>query len=144
MRGNRRILPVTPMETEFAFFSKYAPYYIPFLGALLLIIFTKNYLFRGMVSIDMHQAQIERERELIRVQESFSNRLEEIVKQLENLTKTVAEEIRANTERLHTIELVFSDNIDAVRELSINCEKHRKGIPDTEKFTTSRDQRSHG
>lgn len=126
------------MGEEATFLAKYAPYYIPILSAIILIIFTKNYLFRGMISVDVHQSQVDREREIIKVQETVSNRLEEIVRQLENLTKTVAEEIKENSERVRTLELVFSDNIDAVRELSMNCEKHRKNIPDTGDFRGAR------
>jgi hypothetical protein len=126
------------MGDEATFLAKYAPYYIPILSAVILIIFTKNYLFRGMISVDVHQAQVDREREIIKVQETVSNRLEEIVRQLESLTKTVSEEIQENTDRVRSLELVFSDNIDAVRELSLNCEKHRKGIPDTEVFQQPR------
>ena len=123
------------MGEESNFVVKYAPYYIPIIAAIAIIIFTKKYLFQGTISIDIHQAQIIREQQIIAVQETVSNRLEEIVKQLENLTKKVSEEIRENTERVRTLELVFSDNIDAVRELALNCEKHRKNIPDTEVFT---------
>lgn len=126
------------MGEEATFLTKYAPYYIPILSAIILIIFTKNYLFRGMISVDMYKQQVDREGEIVKVQEGVSNRLEEIVKQLESLTKKVSEEIRENTERVRTLELVFSDNIDAVRELSANCEKHRKNIPDTEVFTQPR------
>jgi hypothetical protein len=126
------------MGEEVTFLAKYAPYYIPILSAVILIIFTKNYLFRGMISVDVHQSQVDREREIIKVQETVANQLCEIVRQLESLTRTVSEEIKENTDRLRTLELVFSDNIDAVRELAINCEKHRKNIPDTEMFTQPR------
>lgn len=126
------------MGEESNFVVKYAPYYIPIIAAIAIIIFTKKYLFQGTISIAIHEAQILREQAIITVQEGVSNRLEEIVRQLESLTKKVSEEIRENTERVRTLELVFSDNIDAVRELSLNCEKHRKNIPDTEVFQQSR------
>jgi len=119
---------------EFKLIVQYAPYLVPFLGAIILIIFTKKYLFAGMVSTEMHAEQITREREIITVQETVANRLEEIVKQLESLTKKVSSEISQNTERLHTLEIVISDNLDAFRELNANFEKHRKMIPDTGKF----------
>ena len=122
------------MGEEVGFLAKYAPYYIPILSAIILIIFTKNYLSRGMISVDVHQSQVDREREIIKVQENVSSSLQEIVRQLESLTKKVSEEIRENTERVHTLELVFSDNIEAIRELALNCEKHRKNIPETEVF----------
>ena len=126
------------MGDEATFLVKYAPYYIPIVSAIVLIIFTKNYLFRGMISTDMHKEQVDREGEIVKVQEQVSNSLQEIVRQLESLTKKVSEEIRENTERVRSLELVFSDNIDAVRELSANCEKHRKNIPDTEVFLAAR------
>ena len=112
------------MGEEVSFLAKYAPYYIPILSAIILIIFTKNYLFRGMISADMHKEQVDREGEIVKVQENVSNRLEEIVRQLESLTKKVSEEIRENSE--------------VVRELSSNCEKHRKNIPDTVEFKQPR------
>jgi hypothetical protein len=77
---------------ESKFITQYAPYLIPFLGVLILIVFTRKYLFLGMVSTEMHTAQVERERDIIKVQETVSKNLEEIVHQLENLTKKVSEE----------------------------------------------------
>jgi hypothetical protein len=70
---------------EMKLVAQYAPYLIPFLGAILLIIFTKKYLFAGMISAEMHREQLEREKELVRVQEEVSIRLTEIVEKLEKL-----------------------------------------------------------
>lgn len=126
------------MGPEASFLAKYAPYYIPILSAIILIIFTKNYLFRGMISADMHEKQLDRERDFVGATKEAAGHLEEISRQLEGLTKKVSEEIKEMADRVRTLELVFSDNIDAIRELSTNCEKHRKNIPDTEVFQQPR------
>lgn len=122
------------MNEEISFFVKYAPSYIPFLAAIILIIFTKKYLFRGMVSEDVHNAQIERERNLIKGTETISTKLQEIVESLKTLTNEVREDIRQNTDRLRSLEMAMSDYLDAFRELNHNFEKHRKGIPETQDF----------
>ena len=37
------------------FIGEFAPYLIPFFGAIFLIVFTKKYLFSGMISAEMHR-----------------------------------------------------------------------------------------
>lgn len=116
---------------ESKFITQYTPYLVNFLGAIVIIIFVKKYLFAGMVSETIHNSQVERERELIKGTELISNKLKEIVKSLEALTQKVSEEIGQNTERLRSLEMAMSDYLDAFRELNDNFEKHRKNIPDT-------------
>jgi hypothetical protein len=126
------------MGEEAAFLAKYAPYYVPILSAIILILFTKNYLFRGMVSNELYKDQLEREKEIVKGAEQISHELQEIVAHLENLTKKVSEEIGSNTERLRSLEMAMSDYLDAFRELNYNFEKHRKGIPDTQEYKSKR------
>lgn len=137
------------MGPEASYITKYAPYYIPILAAIGLIIFTKIYLFRDMVSTKMYKQQLDREKEFIVATEKVASRFEVFIKLLETLTKKFSEEIKevqigikedltGVNERVRTLELVFSDNIDAIRELSTNCEKHRKGIPETTEFRKDR------
>ena len=61
----------------------FAPYLIPFLGAILLIIFTRKYLFSGLISSEMYQNGLERERSLVKVQEEIAMQLSEIADRLE-------------------------------------------------------------
>ena len=122
------------MNEEISFFVRYAPYYVPILAAIILIIFTKNYLFQGMISETIHNAQIGRERELIKGMETNSNKLQEIIGSLKELTQKVHEQIGQNTERLRSLELAMSDYLEAFHELNYNFEKYRKGIPDTQDF----------
>lgn len=122
------------MGTEISLIAQYGPAFAYLAAAIMVIIFTKNYLFKGMISTEMHRDQVEREKDFVGAAKENAGHLEEIARQLENLSKKVSEEIREMGNRVHTMELVFSDNIDAIRELSSNCEKHRKNIPDTEVF----------
>jgi hypothetical protein len=126
------------MMNEANFFVKYAPYYVPILAAILLIIFTKNYLFRGMISDDQYKEMITRERELVKAQETTSSNMQEIAHLLESLTKKVSEEIGGNTDRIKSLELAMSDFLDQMRDLNYNCEMHRKGVPATEVFLQAR------
>jgi hypothetical protein len=68
---------------EIKLFLEFAPYFIPFLGAICLIIFTRKYLFSGLISSEMYQNGLERERSLVVVQEEIAMRLSEIVDRLE-------------------------------------------------------------
>jgi vacuolar-type H+-ATPase subunit I/STV1 len=126
------------LMNETNFFIKYSPYYVPILAAILLIIFTKNYLFRGMVSDDQYKDMLMRERELVKAQETTSSNLQEIASLLSSLTKKVSEEIGQNTDRLQRLELAMSEFLDQLRDLNYNFEMHRKGVPATEVFLRER------
>lgn len=123
---------------EANFLVKYAPYYVPILAAILLIIFTKNYLFRGMVSDDQYKDMLMRERELVKAQETTASNLQEIASLLSSLTKKVSEEIGQNTDRLRSLEAAMSDFLEQMRDLNYNFEMHRKGVPGTEVFLKER------
>lgn len=103
---------------DFKLISDFAPYLVPFLGAIIIIIFTKQYLFRGMVSADMYKDQLEREKELIKTNETIANQLKEIIRQLENLTKKFSNEIRETNERTTSLEHAMSDYLDELRDLT--------------------------
>jgi hypothetical protein len=126
------------MEPEVNLIAQYGPAFAYLIAAVLVIVFVRNYLFRGMVSDEIHREQVEREKDFVGATKEAAVHLEEIGRQLESLSKKVSEEIREMAERMRTLELVFSDNIDAIRELSSNCEKHHKNIPDTEVFLQQR------
>jgi hypothetical protein len=133
------------MGEETNFITQYAPTYIPFLAAVLIIIFTRQYLFRGMVSMEMHTAQVERECKAIEIQEAVSGRLEEIVMQLAALTTGVNTEISNNTERLRSLEHAMSDYLEAFHGLAStfqalqrDFEMHRRDYRDTEQFKLSK------
>ena len=73
-------------------FFKYAPQYLPIVAAIAVIIFTRTYVYKGMVPESMMTNQLERERAIVEGAKDIENRLEEIVRQLEALTKKVSEE----------------------------------------------------
>ena len=77
----------------------FAPYLIPFLGAILLIIFTRKYLFSGLISSEMYGEQVLREKEISRVQEEVAMRLSEIVDRLEAISVGIASERRSGNDR---------------------------------------------
>ena len=77
----------------------FAPYLIPFLGAIVLIIFTRKYLFSGLISSEMYQNGLERERSLVVVQEEIAMRLSEIVDRLEAISLGIAAERRSGNDR---------------------------------------------
>jgi chromosome segregation ATPase len=121
--------------------AQYAPHLIGFAGALLLlfitvrlIIFVKKELFSGVISLETHTAQIERERKAVEATENVSNQLSEIVSQLASLTEGVKEEIQEMTERLRSLEHAMSDYLEAFHELNRNFEMHRRGYTDTEQL----------
>lgn len=118
--------------------AKDAPQYLPIIAAIAVIIFTRTYVYKGMVPESMLQGQIERERAIVEGAKDIENRLEEIVRQLEALTRKVSEEVRANTERLASLEHCMSDYLTEFNELNHNFELHRKGVPPTEVFRKPR------
>ena len=87
-----------------------------------------------MISIEMHNAQIAHEKEIVKTQEEVSSHLEEIVNQLNSLTSSINTEIRNNTERLRSLEMAMSDYLQAFHELNRNFELHRRGYTDTEQL----------
>lgn len=139
------------------FFAQYAPQYLPIIAAILTIIFTKNYVYRGMVPENMLTQQLEREKAMLQEQNArdmqvldaakdLEQNLETIVYQLQNLTKKVSDEIGESNARITGLERFLSDQIDAIRtmtngikDLAWQCEKHRKEIPDTEIFRERRE-----
>jgi len=143
--------------------AKYGPQILPILIAILVIVFTKQYVYRGMVPENMLSDQITREKELLKEQSERENKrvleqsardkqvietakdleqhLEEIVFQLQSLTTKISEELGENNQRITGLERFLSEQIDVIREhskeiqkLSFQCEKHRKGIPETQVF----------
>jgi hypothetical protein len=122
------------MTEEAKLINELAPIFAYLIAAILLIIFVRKYLFVGMISIEMHNAQIAHEKEIVRTQEEVSNHLSEIVAQLSNLTASIKEEIGGNTERLRSLEMAMSDYLQAFHELNHNFELHRRGYTDTEQL----------
>jgi len=122
------------MTEEAKLIKELAPIFAYLIAAILLIIFVKRYLFVGMISIEMHNAQIAHEKEIVRTQGEVSQHLKEIVDQLGNLTSSVNNEIKNNTERLRSLELAMSDYLQAFHELNRNFELHRRGYTDTEQL----------
>lgn len=98
--------------------ERYAPYLIPFLGAILIIVFTKQYLFRGMISADLHQDLLRRERRLIRTWKATTAQLAELTGHLEALAKRTSEQITQVNERTASLEHAMSDYLDEMRTLN--------------------------
>lgn len=126
------------MGEEAKIITQIAPALAYLVGAIMVIIFVKRYLFAGMVSNEQHYAQIEREREIIKNAEGISNALREIVKSLELLTAQIKDEIGQNTERLRSLEMAMSDYLESFHELNHNFELHRRGLTDTEQLKVER------
>ena len=123
-------------------FAKYAPQYLPLLGAILVVLFTRNYVYKGMVPESILNSQIERERSWMKEQmnrdkqiiegaKDIEKHLEEVVRQLESLTMKVSAEIGDNNTRVTSLEHFLSDQIDAIRALTENCQQHRREILET-------------
>jgi len=111
-----------------------APIFAYLVAAIMIIVFVRKYLFAGMISIEMHNAQIDHEKAVVTAQETASKHLEGIVAQLENLTASVSIQISENTERLRSLEHAMSDYLQAFHELNRNFELHRRGYTDTEQL----------
>lgn len=133
------------MSPELEFVMKYVPSIGVLVAVVFLIAYVKKSLFSDVISKEHFQSQLEREREFVAATKEAAGQLQEISRQLEGIGKKQSTEIREQTEtirdlltdvaeRLRTLELVFSDNIDAIRLLAGQCEKHRKNIPDTQDF----------
>lgn len=125
------------MDNVFESFAKYAPQYLPLLGAILVVLFTRNYVYKGMVpegilnaQVDRErvwmQSQMDRDRQVIEGAKDIEKHLEELVRQLEQLTLKVSSEIGENNSRVSSLERFLSDQIDAIRSLTDNCERHRR------------------
>lgn len=122
---------------EAEWIAKYAPQFISFVAVILLIIFIKNYLFKGVIPADQYERQLTREQAFITATQSAATNLGDISKQLEGITKKVSEEIGQNTERIRTLEMVISDFLDEFRELNRQFDRYRHNIPDTERYNKS-------
>lgn len=147
---------MTPMQDTFEAIAKYGPQYLPIIVAIAVIVFTKTYVYKGMVPESMLKDQMEREKTFMREQadqqkgiiegaKDIENRLEEIVRQLESLTKKVSEEIREGNIRITSLERYLSDQMGemndltkSIQHLAFQCERHRKGIPETQVFLQER------
>lgn len=120
--------------SEIEIIKAVAPPLLNLIAMIAVVAYTKKAPFHDMVSKEQLESQIAINREFVSTTKEATTHLEEIGRQLESLSKKVSEEIKEMAERMRTLELVFSDNIDVIRELSNQCEKHRKNIPDTEVF----------
>lgn len=140
------------MNPELEFIAKYAPALGVLIATVMLIAYTKKSLFQDVISKEMFQAQLEREREFVTSTKEAAGHLDEIGRQLEGIARKQSEDVHEQTimlkellsnvaDRLHTLELVFSDHIDVIRELSSQWEKYRKNIPDTEVFLAKRKEK---
>jgi sensor domain CHASE-containing protein len=116
--GNRGPKPGNTDMEEAKLLSQYAPYLIPFLGAIIVIVFTKKYLFAGMISAEMYKEQLDREKETVKIQENIANQLQEVVRQLEGITRKVSEDIRSSNDRTTSLEHAMSSYIDEFRDLN--------------------------
>lgn len=119
-------------------FAKYAPQYLPILAAVAMILFTRIYVFKGMVPESMLNDALNRERAIVEGAKDIENRLTEIVHQLEALTKKTSEELRANNERLGSLEHCMSDYFSEFSELNHHFDLFRKGVPPSEVFRQPR------
>ncbi|MGD9125749.1 MAG: hypothetical protein PVH19_00085 [Planctomycetia bacterium] len=148
------------MDTVEAF-AKYAPQYLPLLGAIMVILFTRNYVYKGMVPEKLINDQVEREKTILKEQsereqqrlkeqaqrdlnlaeiaKDLEQHLEEVVYQLQSLMKKVSDEIGESHARISSLEAHISQQMDVIRDqsktlqqLTFQIEKARKGIPDTQ------------
>lgn len=128
------------MSPEIEYITKYFPALGVLVAVIILIAYTKKTLFQGMISQELFDRQLKREGELVGATKEAAAHLDEISRQLEGVTQKSSDEIKEQTnlirdllhdvvERLRTLELVFSDNIDVIRQLALQCEKHQKNSP---------------
>lgn len=99
IRDGAALRAAPPNMNELKLILEYMPYLIPFIGAILIIIFTKKYLFAGMISAEMYGEQVFREKEISRVQEEVAMRLSDIVGRLEAISVGIASERRSGNDR---------------------------------------------
>ena len=158
--------------------AKSAPFLLPVVGAIAVIIFTRKYVYDGMVPESMLTAQLNREKTLMKEQadreqqrlreqaareekrltdqaerdqtmlktaKDLEQNIEELVYQGRSMTEKVSAEMTAINERITSLERFLSDYMDALREhtdaiqqLTFQCEKHRKKIPETSTITKER------
>lgn len=94
-----------------------APILIPLLGSVALIIFTKNYLFRDLISKEMFTTMIVREKEQLAVQSAVSGNLKDISTQLVSLVSEIKNLIAANWDNRRYIDDKmdhFDDRLDHI------------------------------
>ena len=130
------------MGPELKFISEYAPAIAVLIAMIILtvslIIYIKKSLFQGMISKETFDTQLAREGDFVAATEKAAARLGEISKQLESIAQKISEELKQNTERLRTLELVSSDFLDQIKELTFQVEKSRKNIPETTEYRKGR------
>lgn len=103
---------------DITLFEKYAPYLIPFLGAMFLIVFTKQYLFKDLIPTDQLKFQIDREKELIACFTTTNTQLLEIAHQLETMSKRSSEQIKEMHDRSESIEQAIAKYVNALHQLN--------------------------
>lgn len=130
------------MGAEAELITKLVPALGSVIATIMLIIFTRTYLYKGMISAEMHEKQIQREIDLIAASQKVATEMCQITKELQELKrelpKTVSDKIGQLTERVRSLEFAMSDFLDQIRELNDQFEKHRKNIPDTGVFLAQR------
>ena len=93
------------MGPELEFIAKYVPAALSVAAVILLIGYTRKYLFGGMISNEMYEKQLIREREFVTATQEATGKLGAIAHQLEILTTKITEELGANTMKLGTLEI---------------------------------------
>jgi len=115
---------------------KSAPTLIPLLGSVALIIFTKNYLFRDLISKEMFTTMIEREKDQLSVQTSVSGNLKEIGAQLVGLVSEIKSLVAANWDNRRYIDDKFDHFDDRFDRLEDKIDHVETMLPKRKEDTT--------
>lgn len=112
------------MSPEIELIKAVAPAVLNVIAMIAVIAYTKKALFSDMIPKNLYDEQVKRESEVVASIKETAIHLEEIGRQLENFVRQMTEELKEHSE--------------IIQDLTLQCEKHRKNIPDTEVFLAAK------
>jgi hypothetical protein len=116
------------MQEEINFIREIAPYLIPIVSTVVLIIFIKKYLFTGMMSSETYREQMEREKLVLLHYHNLTDQMNTMLHVQGDVVKQYAE-IVAELRRLSgIIETKLGEHIDRLSEVERNMIRHMRDI----------------
>lgn len=107
------------LQAIIEFIRSLGPFFAAPVSLILLAYILKKYVFAGWGDIIKSSLTeyFDRERNLVRVQTETNGSLQELIHQVEALARKVSDDIHEMGERMRSVELVFSDHIDRLRDI---------------------------
>lgn len=106
--------------------AKYAPILVSVIAAIMIIVFVKEKLFSGMITIETHKETLEREKQLLLQMSTCTGNMDLLLQRIEGLLKGLGVATQSTNERLSTIEHVLSDVSDRLNMWQDRADKSNR------------------